>query len=106
MGVLSAKSVKVTAMRWLDTIPLHVPVDPGTEPVFFPKCPGPKKEMTKSDNTILAIGVLYNDDADVPAMDVYNNLFAKIKLSKSDLAQVCEIRHSKMADDLNGWEPL
>ncbi len=93
-------------MRGLDTIPVHVPVDPGAEPVFFPMCPSPKKKMTKPDNTISAIGVLYNDDADVPAMNVYNNLFAKIKLYKSDLAQVREIRHSRMADDLNGWEPL
>ena len=98
----------LTAMRGLDVISVFVPDDPSIEPIFSPTTrPGPKKEMTPSANTsISAIGVLYCVNAGVPAMDVYHNRFAKIALHHSDLAQVPEIKHLRMRDDQNDWDPL
>ena len=98
----------MTAMQGLDTISVTVPEDPNISLTFGDAKRGPKKKMTRKDNTkISAVAVIRESPAGTYELDVYHNSFAANPIDPEWLRQQ-GIRHWRIPKDstssLTSWE--
>jgi hypothetical protein len=86
-GHLDPYNIRV-AMYGLEQIHFNVPRDPSVSPYTSGTSYGPKRKMTRDNNTsISAIGVLFMPRADEIVLHVYHNKFAAVPFDSGLLAK-------------------
>jgi hypothetical protein len=108
-GHLEPYHIRV-AMYGLEQIHIAVGRDPSVRPYTTGMSYGPKRKMTRTDNTsISAIGHLYLTGPDTVFLDVYHNTFAAIPLNPTLLA-AHGVPQFRLADEQPGvtaqWEEV
>ena len=108
-GHLDPYCIKV-AMCGLEQMHITVPLDSSISPYATGTSFGPKRKMTKEDNTsISAIGVMFATGPNKIVLHVYHNKFAAVPLEPRLLAKH-RIRQFKLEDEAPGktsqWEEV
>jgi len=93
------------AMYGLETHVLAVPKDATISPYLTDKKFGPKRKMSKDNNTsISAVGVIFHNAEGIATLRVYHNVYAEIPLS-TELLRQFNIRQFTLTEKLVGQFP-
>ena len=90
------------AMYGLETHVLGVPKEMDRPPYLIDKKFGPKRKMTKDDNTsISAVAVLAKSVEDGPKLSIFHNVYAEIPLSP-ELLRPTDVRQFTLEEKIVG----